>query len=164
MEYPRHNRRVKTNAEGDMDLVIGNRTNPAAVDHLIGELKSIQLTDASLYVGYPILATADQSITMDAILTCVEHGIVVFDLEAPRVAWACADSSSFWVSWSTPEGMENQEPRAQGRTGNKSVSQTGSGRGRTPVTSDVVANPGTNLIHEHMASVRKRSPRPAAAK
>jgi superfamily I DNA and RNA helicase len=67
-----------------MDLVIGTRTNPAAVDHLIGELKTLPLTGATLYVGYPILATADQSISLDAILTCVEHGIVVFDLEAAK--------------------------------------------------------------------------------
>src|SRR5439155_23372980 len=58
--------------------------------------------------------------------------------------------------------MEKTGAAGAGGTGNQSVSQTGSGRGRTPVPSDVVANPGTNLIHEHMASMRKRSPRPAA--
>lgn len=67
-----------------MDLVIGTRNNPAAVDRLIGELKSIQLTSATLYVGYPILTTADNSIALDGILTCVEHGIIIFDLEAAK--------------------------------------------------------------------------------
>src|SRR5262245_19606853 len=67
-----------------MDLVIGTRSNPAAVEHLIGEIGSLPLSDATLYVGYPILAMADQAITLDAILTCVEHGIVVFDLEAAK--------------------------------------------------------------------------------
>jgi hypothetical protein len=47
---------------------------------LVSELKTFSLTDATLYIGYPILSTADQSISLDAILTCVEHGIVVFDL------------------------------------------------------------------------------------
>lgn len=72
-----------------MDLVIGTRTNPAAVDRLISELKSIKLTGATVYVGYPILTTAEHSISIDGILTCVEHGIIVFDLEAAkgRLEW-----------------------------------------------------------------------------
>lgn len=69
-----------------MDLVIGNKSNPAAVDRLISELKAIALTKATLYVGYPILATADQSYSIDAILTCVEHGIVIFDLDTPKAS------------------------------------------------------------------------------
>jgi superfamily I DNA and RNA helicase len=68
-----------------MDLVIGTNSNPAAVDRLVAELKSLTLTHATLYVGYPILATADQSYALDAILTCVEHGIVIFDLDTPQV-------------------------------------------------------------------------------
>jgi len=160
-----------------MDLVIGNRTNPAAVDHLIGELKSIQLTDATLYVGYPILATADQSITMDAILTCVEHGIVVFDLETAKAK---------------PNWQRTEERQAELEIALKSklirhkdltfkrdlavpihivtylpMNPTSSVPEATLVIAaqgHLVANPGTNLIHEHMASVRKRSPRPAAAK
>src|SRR5687767_14724591 len=63
-----------------MDLVIGTRNNPTAADRLIGELRGIKLTEATLYIGYPILPTADHSISVDAILTCVEHGIVLFDL------------------------------------------------------------------------------------
>lgn len=54
-----------------MDLVIGTKSNPTAVDRLIRELKAIALTKATLYVGYPIL-------------TCVEHGIVIFDLDTPK--------------------------------------------------------------------------------
>jgi len=63
-----------------MDLVIGTRTNPAAVEQLVNELKQIPLTEATLYVGYPILHSADVAMSLDSILTCVEHGIVVFDL------------------------------------------------------------------------------------
>lgn len=63
-----------------MDLVIGTRSNPVAVDRLVRELRAIPLTYATLYVGYPILSTADQSISLDAILTSVECGVTIFDL------------------------------------------------------------------------------------
>lgn len=73
-----------------MDLVIGTSSNPAAVDRLVSELKTLSLTGATLYIGYPILSTADQSVSLDAILTCLEHGIVVFDLGTygPDTEWA----------------------------------------------------------------------------
>ena len=63
-----------------MDLVIGTRTNPAAVEQLVIELRQLALTEATLYVGYPILHTTDNSISLDSILTCIEYGIVIFDL------------------------------------------------------------------------------------
>lgn len=63
-----------------MDLVIGTRVDPGAIEQLISEVTALPLTDATLYVGYPILSTADDSISIDAILTCIEHGVVVFDL------------------------------------------------------------------------------------
>lgn len=63
-----------------MDLVIGTRVDPGAIEQLIKEVKAIPLTDATLYVGYPILSTADDSISLDAILTSKEHGVVIFDL------------------------------------------------------------------------------------
>lgn len=65
-----------------MELVLGSRSNPVAVERLINELKSINLTHATLYIGYPILSTTNQPISLDAILSCVEHGVVVFDLTA----------------------------------------------------------------------------------
>ena len=34
--------------------------------------------NGSLYIGYPILATADESITVDALLVTLEHGLVAF--------------------------------------------------------------------------------------
>lgn len=81
-----------------MDLVIGNRANPAAVDRLIAELNSIELTEATLYVGYPILTTADSSVSVDAVLTSVEHGVIVFDLQATgRTDWSIVEASQLEI-------------------------------------------------------------------
>ena len=45
------------------------------------ELRSLLINSdlqGSLYIGYPILATADESITVDALLLTLEHGLVAF--------------------------------------------------------------------------------------
>jgi len=70
-----------------IDLVIGAQIDPGAVQQLISEVSKEPLTDATLYVGYPILSTADESLALDALLTSREHGIVVFwerDGRGPR--------------------------------------------------------------------------------
>ncbi len=87
-----------------MDHVIGTSVNSTAVAHLLHELKAIPLTDATLYVGYPILSTADMSLSLDAILTSVEHGIVVFDLTAgPR-----ASGNSTPTEWAAVEERQTE--------------------------------------------------------
>lgn len=68
-----------------IDLVIGSQIDPGATQQLIAEISRLSLTDATLYVGYPILSTADESLSLDAVLTSREHAVVIFDLqqEAP---------------------------------------------------------------------------------
>ena len=67
--------------ENEVDLVIGAKTSqPAAARQLIEVVSGFQLSDATLYIGYPILTTSDEPLPLDAILTCREHGIVIFDL------------------------------------------------------------------------------------
>lgn len=49
--------------------------------------------NGTLYIGYPVIASADETVTVDALLVCREHGLVVFsfrDLAPPTgdaVAW-----------------------------------------------------------------------------
>lgn len=62
-----------------VDLVIGSQVDPGATQQLIAEISRLSLTDATLYVGYPILSTADESLSLDALLTSTEHAVVVFD-------------------------------------------------------------------------------------
>jgi len=62
-----------------LELVIGSQTKPA-IRNLISELKNLEL-DGTLYIGYPILATADETTFIDAMLISDQHGLIVFDLE-----------------------------------------------------------------------------------
>ena len=59
-----------------LEIVRGrNERNRLAQEALTRVIKDADLT-GTLYFGYPIIATADQMVTIDALLTCREHGIV----------------------------------------------------------------------------------------
>jgi superfamily I DNA and RNA helicase len=62
-----------------LDIVFGKRNNPSAVGHLVEILQSTQWS-GTLYVGYPVFGGDDSASVTDALLTCNEHGVVVFDL------------------------------------------------------------------------------------
>ncbi len=53
------------------------KTNPMATDQPIEELTKLGL-DGTLYVGYPVLVTADETICIDASLLSETHGLIVF--------------------------------------------------------------------------------------
>jgi superfamily I DNA and RNA helicase len=61
-----------------LETIIGNKRNILAADSLLATLAHSELS-GSLYIGYPILPALDERITIDALLICREHGIVVFD-------------------------------------------------------------------------------------
>ena len=65
-----------------MQIVLGTRRNPIAADRLVAALRPLGL-GGTLYIGYPIVASADEHVFVDALLTCEEHGMVAFDLDAP---------------------------------------------------------------------------------
>ena len=65
-----------------MQVLLGTKRNPLAADALISSLRPLNLS-GTLYIGYPIVAAADEHVFVDALLTCVEHGMVAFDLEPP---------------------------------------------------------------------------------
>ena len=66
-----------------LQIVIGrNKRNMLAQDALIRAAKAADL-DGTLYLGYPIIATADQMVTIDALLTTKEHGVVAIDFLSP---------------------------------------------------------------------------------
>jgi superfamily I DNA and RNA helicase len=60
-----------------LELTIGEKTNTLAVQHLIEIFGDVNW-NGSLYFGYPLLASVDMPLLVDALLTCEEHGIVVF--------------------------------------------------------------------------------------
>jgi len=76
------------------EKVYGRARNPVVVAQLVEQLDKLQLT-GTLYVAYPILASADETIFVDALLVCQEHGLIVFLLadQGPQQA-----DASFWQS------------------------------------------------------------------
>lgn len=61
-----------------LDFVIGKKGNPKAVDALIDVLRN-QDWDGTVYIGYPIFSVDESTAITDALLTCKEHGVVIFD-------------------------------------------------------------------------------------
>lgn len=63
-----------------VQLVLGKTTKRAATDTLMAAVTSADIPDAVLYVGYPILTTADETIVADAMLISPRCGVVLFDI------------------------------------------------------------------------------------
>lgn len=57
--------------------MVGTITNAIAAPELSQGLKGLG-PDGTLYLGYPILASADETITVDAVLVSQKYGLVVF--------------------------------------------------------------------------------------
>jgi hypothetical protein len=62
-----------------LDTVIGPKSDAAAIDVLLELLGSIELTGTA-YIGYPFVMLPSGAAAVDLLLTCREHGIVVFDV------------------------------------------------------------------------------------
>ncbi len=62
-----------------LDIAFGDDSRSTAVTELLAALKPLNLS-GSLYLGYPILKTSEGMVKLDALLTCIEYGVVAFDL------------------------------------------------------------------------------------
>ena len=60
-----------------LEVTHGRAENQIVANELRRLLRSMEL-EGSLYIGYPILATADHSVTVDSLLVTVERGLVAF--------------------------------------------------------------------------------------
>lgn len=60
-----------------LEITYGETKNGAVAADLVEVLREMNL-DGTLYLGYPILATADDSVTADALLVSAQHGLVAF--------------------------------------------------------------------------------------
>ena len=78
-----------------LEVTIGRTKNRLATDQLIEKLKSMSL-DGSLYIGFPIIATADVSISVEALLVSEQHGLVVF-LFGDNDHYGSADAAAWQV-------------------------------------------------------------------
>jgi superfamily I DNA and RNA helicase len=63
-----------------LEVVHGQTDRQFVADQLKDVLLGMDL-DGTLYIGYPVLASADETVTVDALLVCHEHGLVVFSFE-----------------------------------------------------------------------------------
>jgi superfamily I DNA and RNA helicase len=61
----------------NLNVIYGKAKNEMAINALVETLKNVQVT-GTLYIGYPILALTDESITIDALLVADNLGLVVF--------------------------------------------------------------------------------------
>jgi hypothetical protein len=61
-----------------LDVVIGRSRNLFGQQQLRALLADAPLT-GTLYLAYPIIASSDQMIVVDSLLTSREHGVVVID-------------------------------------------------------------------------------------
>jgi superfamily I DNA and RNA helicase len=62
-----------------LDIITGQRRNVFATQNLVKALEAAGLT-GTLYIGYPILSSADGTKIVESLLTCEEHGVVAFDV------------------------------------------------------------------------------------
>ena len=60
-----------------LEITYGRASNQIATAKLVDVLRGLDL-DGSLYIGYPILATADESVSVDALLVSFQRGLVAF--------------------------------------------------------------------------------------
>lgn len=60
-----------------LDVVYGESRDRTAAQALAHALRQV-VTDGTVYLGYPVLATADERVEVDALLVSSSHGLVAF--------------------------------------------------------------------------------------
>jgi superfamily I DNA and RNA helicase len=60
-----------------VDVVYGEARNRAVAQNLAAELQGTA-SEGTIYLGYPVLASADESVDVDALFVSPDHGLVAF--------------------------------------------------------------------------------------
>ena len=60
-----------------LEVVYGQTKKKLIADKVVSALEPMSL-HGTLYIGYPVIASADEPVTIDALLVCTEHGLVAF--------------------------------------------------------------------------------------
>lgn len=76
-----------------MEIIRGSARKPASTDRLV-EIVENKLAglEGVLYIGYPILSSSDDSVSIDALLISRQHGVVAINLVEGRDAGAYGDA------------------------------------------------------------------------
>lgn len=64
-----------------LDIVFGENSATVSAQSLRQALRTMDIT-GTLYLGYPVLSTADAKVFVDALLVSRSHGLVAFDLSS----------------------------------------------------------------------------------
>lgn len=64
-----------------IEVVYGQTKKKPIADRLVAAIRPLEL-NGTLYIGYPVIASADEPITIDSLLVCREHGLVAFAFES----------------------------------------------------------------------------------
>jgi superfamily I DNA and RNA helicase len=64
-----------------LDIVFGENSATVAARALQTTLKTMDIS-GTLYLGYPVLTTADAKVFVDGLLVSSSHGLVAFDLSS----------------------------------------------------------------------------------
>src|SRR5690242_18109009 len=75
-----------------LQVVYGQTKNRVVADKLVNAIQPIGL-DGTLYIGYPVLAAAEEPVTIDALLLSKQQGLVAFIFE-PNVP--TPEASAAW--------------------------------------------------------------------
>ena len=70
-----------------MDVIRGSTNRPVSTDRFVDAMnKSFPDMEAVLYIGYPVLPSAEDTISLDALLISRQHGIIAFNFVEGRDA------------------------------------------------------------------------------
>ena len=64
-----------------LDIVFGENAGTIPAQSLQAELQNLNVS-GTLYLGYPVLSTADGKVLVDALLVSENHGVLAFDLSS----------------------------------------------------------------------------------
>jgi superfamily I DNA and RNA helicase len=64
-----------------LDIVFGENSDTVAAQSLRNALKEMEIS-GTLYLGYPVLSTADAKVFIDGLLLSEAHGLIAFDLSS----------------------------------------------------------------------------------
>lgn len=97
-----------------LEIVRGCITNTIAIEQLISILKSTD-TEGTFYAGYPIIASADSSHTIEALLVSSNYGLVVFNFPNRSLELSCINDLQDKLFFLLEGNLNKHEELRRGR-------------------------------------------------
>ena len=104
-----------------LDVTYGQTNNPVIGDQLVDALDILDL-EGTLEFGYPVFATADDSITVDAMLVTEQHGLVALAFADPvpndagdQKAWESVEAAQDRLFVAVENNLRQNEALRSGR-------------------------------------------------